>query len=57
MASTGQTDAQAPQSMHFAASMLYFSPSLMASTGHSPWHVPQAMHLSVILYATASPFG
>ena len=49
MASTGQTDAQAPQSMHFAGSMLYLSPSLMASTGHSPWQLPQAMHLSVIL--------
>jgi hypothetical protein len=36
IASTGQTDAHAPQSMHFVASMLYLSPSLMASTGHSP---------------------
>lgn len=49
MASTGQTEAQAPQSMHLVPSILYGLPSLIASTGHSSLQVPQAMHLSVIL--------
>jgi hypothetical protein len=49
MASTGQTAAHAPQSMHVAGSIEYLSPSLMASTGHSLMQAPQAMHASVIL--------
>jgi len=50
IASDGQTETQAPQSMHFSASMVYFgSPSEIASTGHSGLQLPQAVHLSVIL--------
>ena len=50
-ASTGQTDAQAPQSEHLSASMVYGSPSEIASTGHSDWQAPQEMQLSSITYA------
>jgi len=52
IASAGQTAAQAPQSIHFSASILKMgAPSSMASTGHSGLQVPQAVHLFVILYA------
>ncbi len=47
IASTGQTDAQAPQLMHFsdATALLSFT-SLIAPFGHSPSHAPQLMQVS-----------
>jgi hypothetical protein len=51
-ASTGQTPAQAPQSVQSAASMTKISsPSLIAETGHSPSQAPQLMHSELITYA------
>ena len=51
-APTGQTSAQAPQSIHVSASITYLpSPSEIAPTGHSPAQAPQLMHSSEILYA------
>jgi hypothetical protein len=48
-APTGQTEAQAPQSMHSSAEMTYFpSFSEIAFTGHSDAQAPQAMHSSEI---------
>ena len=54
--SEGQTDAQAPQSIHFSPSMTKISPSEMASTGHSATHVPHATQLSLITYAILYKF-
>jgi len=49
IASTGQADAQAPQSMHVSGSITYMpSPADIADTGHSPSHEPQAIHASEI---------
>ena len=49
IASAGQADWQAPQSMHSSGLTTYFpSPSEIAFTGHSPAHVPQHKHASVI---------
>jgi hypothetical protein len=57
MASAGQTAAQAPQSVHFSASMIKIgSPSVIASLGHSGTQVPQAKHASVILWAISFSF-
>jgi hypothetical protein len=53
-ASTGQTPAQAPQSMQVSGSIAYLPSSLtlMAPTGHSPSQVPQPMQVSLsIVYA------
>lgn len=51
-ASTGQTSAQEPHSVHFSGSMMYLpSPSDIASVGHSEAHAPQEMQSSLILYA------
>lgn len=51
-ASTGQTDEQAPQSMHASASITYFvSPAVIALTGHSGSQAPQLMQASSIKYA------
>jgi hypothetical protein len=50
IASVGQTEAQLPQSMHFAGSIQrapFFS--LMAWTGHSGSQAPQLTHASVTL--------
>ena len=48
-ASTGQTLAQLPQSMHTSASITYLpSPSLMQETGHSAAQAPQLMQSSLI---------
>jgi hypothetical protein len=49
IASTGQTSAQAPQSVHRAGSILKISPSLIASTGHSSIQAPHAMQSSLII--------
>ncbi len=52
IASTGQTAAQAPQSMQASASILYcVSPAEIADTGHSLSQVPQLMHESVMVCA------
>ena len=67
-APTGHTSAQAPQSMHFSASITNLpSPSEIASTGQPSAQAPQEMHSSEILYAIIlsslyflyiiSPFG
>jgi hypothetical protein len=57
MASAGQTATQAPQSVHFSASMMKIgSPSLIASLGHSGMQVPQAKQASVILWAICISF-
>jgi len=49
-ASTGQTLAQAPQSMQQLASITYRSaPSLMQPEGHSDSHAPHMMHSSVMM--------
>ena len=49
-AETGQTSAQAPQSMQVAASITYLSsPAVIALTGHSLSQAPQLMHSSLIL--------
>ena len=54
IASVGQLDAQAPQSMHLSGSMTRASFfSLIADTGHSPSQAPQLTQASVILYAMA----
>lgn len=51
-ASTGQTEAQAPQSIQSSASITNLSsPSLIAETVHSPSHAPQLMHSELITYA------
>ena len=51
-ASTGQTDAQAPQSMQASASITYLvSPAVIALTGHSGSQAPQLIHESSIKYA------
>lgn len=51
-ASTGQTFAHAPHSMHSSGFITYLSsPALMQLTGHSGSHAPQLMQASVILYA------
>ena len=51
-ASTGQTLAHVPQSMHSSASITYFpSFSEIQLTGHSLSQEPQAMQSSEILYA------
>jgi hypothetical protein len=48
-ASTGQTAAQLPQSMHWLSSITYLSsPSEMQPTGHSGSQAPQLMHSLVI---------
>ena len=50
IASTAQTDAQAPQLAHAAASITLFpSASEIAPTGHSPSQAPQLTQASVIL--------
>ncbi len=50
IASTGQADEQAPQSMHADSSITYvLSPAEIAETGHSPSHEPQEIHASEIL--------
>lgn len=52
IASVGQTEAQAPHSVHLSGSIQripFFS--LIASTGHSGSHAPQFTQASVILYA------
>ena len=47
IASTGQTEAQVPQSMQVSASISYASsPAEIASTGHSPAQVPHEIHVS-----------
>ena len=67
-APTGHTSAQAPQSMHFSASITNLpSPSEIASTGQPSAQAAQEMHSSEILYAIIlsslyffyiiSPFG
>ncbi len=45
-ASTGQTLAQAPQSIQASASITYISPGDIASTGHSGSQAPHAIHVS-----------
>lgn len=59
-ASTGQTPAQVPQSMHSSLLITYLpSFSEIQLTGHSSAHAPQAMQSSVITYAifsTSLPF-
>ena len=53
-AATGQTEAQAPQSMQISASITWMlSPSVIASTGHAAIHAPQLTHSSLIKYAIA----
>jgi hypothetical protein len=48
-AETGQTLAQAPQSMQVSASITYrSSPAWIASTGHSASHAPQEMQSLLI---------
>jgi hypothetical protein len=48
-ASTGQTVAHAPQSIHFSGSITYLSaPALIASVGHSGSQAPQLIHSSLI---------
>src|SRR4030043_777725 len=55
-ASTGQTSAQAAQSVHNSGLIWYLgSPSLIASAGHSSLQVPHIMQSSVILWAIFSP--
>ena len=50
IAPVGQTDSQAPQSMHAEASITYLSsPGEMQPTGHSPEQAPQLMQVSLIL--------
>jgi hypothetical protein len=52
IASTGQTPAQVPQSVHFAGSIQRrLSFSEIASTGHSLSQEPQLIHSSLTLYA------
>jgi len=49
IASTGQTGAQAPQSMQAAGSISYLEPPAeMQLTGHSAAQTPQLMQLSLI---------
>ena len=49
-APTGQTLAQAPQSMHLPGSISYLSaPAEIAPTGHSASHAPQLMQSLLIL--------
>ena len=51
-AATGQTEAQAPQSMQISASITWMLlPSVIASTGHAAIHAPQLTHYSLIKYA------
>jgi hypothetical protein len=50
-AAAGQMLAQAPQSVHSEALILYGSPSVMQLVGHSLRQALQQMHSSVILYA------
>lgn len=55
IASTGQTDAQAPQLTQLSAFTLRFpSASLIAPEGHSLSHAPQLMHSSDTLYAISN---
>jgi hypothetical protein len=50
-APTGQTAAQAPQSMQSSGSITYLSsPCDIAFTGHSIAHTPQEIQFSFILY-------
>jgi len=57
MASVGQTDAQAPQSMQTSGSIQRaLSFSLIALTGHSLSQEPQLVHASVTLYAMLNLF-
>jgi hypothetical protein len=52
IASTGQTPAQVPQSVHFSGSIQRrLSFSEIASTGHSLSQEPQLIHSSLTLYA------
>lgn len=53
-ASTGQTSAQAPHSVHNCGSMMKGLPSLIAPSGHSGKHAPHAMQLSRIWYDISS---
>jgi len=48
-ASTGQTPAQALQSMQSSALIEYISPAEMQEVGHSLSQTPHAIHASVIL--------
>jgi len=51
-ASTGQTSAHAPHSMHSSGSITYLvSPAEMQLTGHSDSQAPQLIHSSLIKYA------
>jgi hypothetical protein len=45
----GHALAQAPQSVHFSASTVKMSPSLIASTGQSVEHTPHAMQESSMM--------
>ena len=56
IASTGQLATQAPQSVHFSASIVKGVPSLIAPTGHSGKQLPQDMHASLILCAIFCSF-
>jgi hypothetical protein len=57
IASTGHTDAHAPQSMQVSGSIhRALSFSLIALTGHSLSQVPQFVHASVTLYAICDLF-
>ena len=51
-AATGQTSAQAPQSVQVLASITNLpSPSEIALTGHSASQTPHEIHSSLIIYA------
>jgi hypothetical protein len=55
-ASTGQTSAQAAQSVHNSGLIWYLgSPSLIASAGHSSLQVPHMIQSSVILWGIFPP--
>jgi len=56
IASTGQTETQAPQSMHLSESITLFDPSsFIASTGQLESQAPQLIQSSLILCAIKKP--